>query len=385
MKIAHIVCTFPPYFGGMGNVVFQTVNALINLGHDAQVFTVGYNQERPEVIEPQKAYVTKYSPKLQFGNAAYIPQLRNILHTFDIVHLHYPFYGTANLIRKWKMAYPDIPLVITYHMDNRAVGWKGLYFMYYNLFWMPKILGAADLLIGSSKDYIDASGASVLQKQFPEKWQYIPFGVDCNRFSPGKKSTSLQESIGLESDVPTILFVGGMDNAHYFKGVPILLKALCILKKQNLPFQAVFVGEGELKNGFVQESRGMGLATHVHFVGRVEDEALPQYYRLADVFVLPAINQAEAFGMVLLEAMASGVPVITSDLPGVRTVPKDAGVVFPPKNYVALAQCIQELFLNPELLAEKKAEARRVAQEVYSWDAITKTLEKEYHNLVGDA
>ena len=91
----------------------------------------------------------------------------------------------------------------------------------------------------------------------------------------------------------------------------------------------------------------MGLAKHVHFVGRIEDNVLPEYYRLADVFVLPAINQAEAFGMVLLEAMSAGRSIITTNVPGCRDLVKwKNGVIVEPKDPVGLASAIKELAID---------------------------------------
>ena len=177
MKIAHIVCTYPPYYGGMGNVVYQTVSSLADLGHDVSVYTPLYYTPEPvkEVSEEEKVQkieqeeMEKYAKRLEtsvkFGNAARLSGISQEIADADIVHLHYPFYGTANLVRRWKLRNPNKPLVITYHMDTRAPSWKGLYFKYYAKYWMPKILGSADALIASSFDYIESSAASQFFQQ----------------------------------------------------------------------------------------------------------------------------------------------------------------------------------------------------------------------------
>ena len=138
MKIAHIVSSFPPYYGGMGNVVFQTAGELRNRGHEVVVYTPQYFEEKeikdidaPEEKEHSKKLqdqidnVKRLRPSFQYGNAARLPQLYEELQGFDLVHMHYPFFGTASIIRKWKKKNPTIPLVITYHMDPRGLGWKG--------------------------------------------------------------------------------------------------------------------------------------------------------------------------------------------------------------------------------------------------------------------
>ena len=337
MNIAHIVCSYPPYNSGMGNVVLETVDELSKRGHDVQVLTPLYKDPMPETVEEQYEepaikeqidYARRFTPSIQYGNAARIPEVKSLLERFDLVHLHYPFYGTANLVRQWKNRNPFIPLVITYHMDSRAPGWKGLVFKWYNMFWMPKILRSADLIIGSSKDYIEASDANKLKQEAPEKWKTLPFGVDIERFVPREKSAELFEELNLDMSIPTLIFVGGMDKAHYFKGVGVLLKALQKITEEGISIQAILVGDGDLRESYEKRAITYGLVDVVRFTGKVDDETLPHVYNAADLFVLPSTTRGEAFGMVLLEAMASGVPVIASDLPGVRSVASDGGVVF---------------------------------------------------------
>lgn len=390
MKIAQIVCSYPPYYGGMGNVVFQTASELTKLGHEVEVLTPDYypaEEIKPATAEPAEEhapevkeridYATRLKPALQYGNAAYIPRIQKELDRFDLVHLHYPFFGIANLVRKWKLRNPKKPLVITYHMDTRAPSWKGLFFKYYSKFWMPRILGSADKLLVSSFDYLNASHARGL---CPDKWVELPFGVDTEKFAPREKSEELFLRHNLSSDLPTILFVGGMDGPHYFKGVPVLLEALLGLKRNKMSVQAVFVGEGNLRQDFALRAKAFGLDDTAHFVGQVSDEDLPYYYNLADLFVLPSVSQSEAFGMVLLEAMASGVPVVASDLPGVRTVAQDGGVAVPPNDPQALAKAIYGYFSDSknQFLSES---VRKAAEQKYSWPVIIKRLDNIYQQL----
>jgi glycosyltransferase involved in cell wall biosynthesis len=391
MKIAHIVCSYPPYHSGMGNVVLQTVDELGKRGHEVEVITPLYQDPLPKTIDEyeegpvkeQIDYARRITPQIKYGNAARIPEVRKELETFDLVHLHYPFFGTANLVRQWKNRNPFTPLVITYHMDTRAPGWKGLIFKYYNAFWMPKILSSADLIIGSSDDYIEASDAYRLKQQFPKKWKSLPFGVNIERFAPREKSLEILEALEFHADIPTVLFVGGMDKAHYFKGVEVLLKALAHVRASGVEMQAICVGEGELRQKYERTAHYLGLDDIARFVGRVEDEDLPAVYNTSDLLVLPSTSRGEAFGMVLLEAMASGVPVIASDLPGVRSVAHDGGVVVPPGDDIALAKSIIEFFAqSPEDRKTYAEGVRRQAEKKYAWGHIVDTLEIWYQMLV---
>lgn len=395
MKIAHIVCRYPPYYSGMGNVVFQTASELAKLGHDVEVFTPQYYEakeikpvEAPEAEEhtPELTehidYARRLKPSLSYGNAARLPGLAGELDEFDLVHFHYPFYGTANLVRKWKLRNPKKPLVITYHMDTRVENWPDLFFKFYARWWMPRILAVGDALIASSFDYISASSARHIYTKNPEKWIELPFGVDVERFQPGERPEEIFAGLGLDSNQPTVLFVGGMDPAHFFKGVPVLLKALFLAKEHKTPIQAILVGDGSLRERFETQARAFGLSNLVKFVGHVDDEDLPAYYRSADLLVLPSTTVGEAFGMVLLEAFASGVPVIASDLPGVRTVAHAGGMTFPAGDEMALAQALVGYFDSDVNRDDWRIRARIVAEEVYAWPKIVTDLDGLYQSLV---
>ena len=390
MRVAQIVCTYPPYYGGMGNSVYALSSALANQGIDVEVLTPQYYranesggiEEQKQTDEDLKDYARRLPASFTFGNAAVMPNMNQILSEFDLIHLHYPFFGTAGAVRRFKLKHPKTPLVVTYHMDNRASGFKGLIFSTYAKFWLPRILDAADLLIGGTLDYIRTSDAARIYEKNPDRWIELPFGVDTDRFAPGEKSENLLHSLDLDPTVPIVLFVGGMDAAHYFKGVPVLMRAIAHLQSGGDVIQAVFVGDGELRAEYENMARGMGVHDSVRFVSAVSDEDLPDYYRLADLFVLPSISAGEAFGIVMLEAYASGVPVIASDLPGVRVVAGQAGQVFPAGDSVALAEIIAGYFQSETNHDEWRANARGVAEKLYSWDNIAIDMVVQYEALV---
>lgn len=385
MRIAQIVCTYPPYYGGMGNVVFQTAEQLKKRGHEVVVFTPDYRNVFPEDNEPEQTRedARRLTPSFSYGNAARIPSLKNELDGFDVVHLHYPFFGTTNIVRKWKIKNPQILLVITYHMDARSDGWKGLLFSLYAKYFMNKVLDVADKIVVSSEDYAAVSDAKQHFLSHKNKWIELPFGVDTNRFFPREKPLPLFSRHNLDISIFTVVFVGGMDKAHYFKGIDYLLKALYILKKEGVEVQGVFVGGGELQAEYEMKAFGMGLKKNVRFVGKVSDEELPYYYAMGDVFCLPSINCGEAFGMVLLESIACGIPIIASDLPGVRTIAKKGGIVTSPKDSLALAKSIREFFSMGNEEREKfKILVRKRAEEHYSWDAIVEKLEAVYSEIM---
>lgn len=395
MKIAHLVCRYPPYYSGMGTVVFETAVNLAKRGHNVEVITPEYYEAKeikPVEEEPEPTHAPELQKKIDFarrlepsvtyGNAARLPDLDKELAEFDLVHLHYPFFGTANAVRKWKLKNPNKPLVVTYHMDTRAPGWIGLVFKLYTKYFMPKILTTADAVVSASFDYIRASDARQLFATQESKWYEIPFGVDTERFSSAELNTGFLSGLGLNPELPTVLFVGGMDAAHFFKGVPVLLQALFLAKENNQPIQAILVGDGELREQFILKAKGLGLDSLVVFPGRVEHDDLPAFYQNTDLLVLPSTTSGEAFGMVLLEAYASGRPVIASDLPGVRTVAAQAGTVVRPNDPQDLARALMEYFAPEVDRAAWQAAARDVAETTYAWPGIVARLEALYTSLM---
>ncbi|MBT4153840.1 MAG: glycosyltransferase family 4 protein [Candidatus Magasanikbacteria bacterium] len=395
MKIAHIVCTFPPYHGGMGNVAFEMVRHQLERGDDVRVYTPNYYEpkeikaadEVPEEVHAEELTemeetVHRLAPTLKYGNAARMSSLKDELEDVDLVHLHYPFFGTAGMVKKWREAHRDKRLVVSYHMESRAKGWKGMIFDIYAAIYMPQVLQTADAIVASSFEYVRSTKAARYLAKRPEAWHELPFGVDTDRFSPHYVTDHLYKKHALHANTPVLLFVGGMDSAHAFKGIETLLKALSTLKRteQQMP-QVVLVGDGNLRRKYMLMSKGMGLSRYVRFAGRISDEELPEYYAFADAVVLPSDNAAEAFGMVLIEAYASGTPVIASDLPGVRTVATHAGTVFPAKDAPALAKVITEFMaLPPARIEQLKHDARQAAEQVYQWPRVAEELDIIYKN-----
>jgi glycosyltransferase involved in cell wall biosynthesis len=380
MKIVHIVCTYPPYKGGMGNSTYHMVNALKKKGFDIDVIIPKYKNKLTKNSHVDLGNnIIQLPTTVEIGNAAVLKGLEKKLEEYDMVHLHYPFFGVDYSILKWKKKFPHKKLILTYHMDPQSSGLKGLIFSVYRKIFWNKVVKVADTIICSSFDYIEHSLAKDVYRKQKNKWVEIPFGVDTNKFTLREPSEKLKKRFGLKHNIPTILFVGGMDPAHYFKGIPILILALERLYKKKIEFQALLVGDGVLKKEFEIMAGKKGLGHMTCFAGKISDEELPLCYNLADIFVLPSINRAEAFGMVLLEAMASGVPVFASDLPGVRSVAKKGGGIFPVGDDEALAKNILNyLLMENEEKKYVQKNIRDVIKKWYTWDFVADELEKIY-------
>ncbi len=375
MKIAHVTCTYPPYAGGIGRAAFEYTERLRARGHHVHVYTPRYT-----AVSGDPSYVHRVPSPLHVGNAGVTPSLFYRLKGFDLVHLHYPFFGGAEpvIVRKALQAHQG--LVITYHHDALVTGIRGVINSAHRRLLFPWLMNRADRILVSSKEYAETSALCDISHIF-DRVEVHPFGVDLERFHPGKDE-EIRKQWKIPQEAPVFLFVGGMDEAHHFKGVPILLEALGRLGQED--WHLLLVGEGSLKLGYEEIVREQPYALRVHFAGKVSEEDLPRYYRAADVHLFPSTKRAEAFGMVALEAAASGLPTIASDLPGVRGVVLngETGLLEPAGDVNALARVLS-LFLEQPLLRERLGRSSRLrAEQVFAWDPLITKLEQTYQSVI---
>ncbi|MDZ4221399.1 MAG: glycosyltransferase family 4 protein [Patescibacteria group bacterium] len=358
MKIAIVTPVFPPYRGGIGAVAQSHAEVLARLGQEVSVCTPNYGHG--QYNGDARYHIELFKPVLKYGNAAYVPQLESQLRNFDTVILQYPFFGGMRAVCSAKKKY-GFKLILNYNMDVVGGGIKGLVFWYATKFFLPKIIKAADYVIASSEDYAKHSD---LRNHWSDdgKFKVIPIGVDLDRFTFNPKP---RENM--------VLFVGGLDSAHYFKGVEHLIKAIPYVSPKA---KFVIAGKGELAKGYKQLAEELGVADRVNFPGGVSDEELVRLYQNAAVTVLPSIDQSESFGIVLAESMACGTPIITSNLPGVRSVYEDgiSGITVPVRDEKALANAITAMLSDSSKRDVMGRAARALAEKRYNWDSIGKQL-----------
>lgn len=361
--VAIITPTFPPYRGGIGGVAEQDAWQLAELGFDVTVWTPsvrdGAGKDLPFAVR-------RLHPLFRYGNAAFVPGAAALAG--GTVLLHYPFFGGAEPLVAAKRAGKG-RLLVTYHMDVVGTGPLKAAFALHTRWLMPRILRAADRVLVTSRDYADHGNLAAYAPDAADKLRELPPAVDVARFAPGPKSASLLRRHGLAESDRIVTFVGGLDKAHYFKGIPVLLRALSA--KELSGVKAVIVGGGDLKPKLEAEAKTLGVAPRVVFAGPVSDEELPEYHRLGDAFAFPSVDRSEAFGIAALEAAATGVPVVATDLPGVRTVVRHGvnGLRVAPGSASALALALAAI-LGDEASRRRFGESgRSVAVAEYGEEA----------------
>jgi len=156
-----------------------------------------------------------------------------------------------------------------------------------------------------------------------------------------------------------------------------------ILSQRRKDARLIVVGEGEMGLFLRTQAKLLDIEDKVRFTGYVPDEELPKFFGLADVFVLPSIT-AEAFGIVLLEAMASGRPVVTTRVGGIPEVVEGSGcgILVDPGDEQMLADAILLLLEDKGLREELGRRGREVAEDTYSWDVITERIEGVYREVI---
>jgi glycosyltransferase involved in cell wall biosynthesis len=371
VRVAHIAPVFPPYRGGMGTVAYHQARALAAAGVEVTVFTPHDPVPR---LRPAGVEVVELAPLFSRGNAACLPQVVARAGRFDLLHLHYPFFGTAEPLAARRF-FGGPRLVLQYQMDVVGVHWKASLFEWHRRSLLPIILRAADAIVVTSNDYAASSFLAPRLAALQHKLSVIPAGVDLGAFSPNGDRLAARHKLGL-GDAPTVFFLARLDRAHYFKGLHLLIDAVARLPDAVL----VVGGDGEWRPQY-QARAHASLGARARFIGDVPDEALPTFYRAADVVALPSVDRTEAFGLVLLEALACGTPVVASRLPGVRTLVDEGrtGYLVEPGDVDELAnklsRCISEsAALGPNACAFVRAR--------YGWPTVAQQLLALYERIL---
>jgi len=388
MKIAQIVCAFPPYAGGIGQSAYR-LGEILSREHQVSTFTLIPSNEKTPPTPTYNQKVHFLRPHLRSGHGALAVSLLFKLFSFETIYLHYPFFGTDFLVLFFCSIFKKKRLFIHYHMDTPALpGNKKILALPSRLIF-NKLMKRAEKIIVASRDYAENGQLANICQKFPEKIKVIPFGVESDIFKP-KVHAEQEAKQKLAANIVnfvnrrfikrgghTLLFVGGLDSAHYFKGLNILLEAIASIR---LALTLNIIGDGDLKKQYQQQASQLNIIKKVNFLGRVSEEDLIRQYQTADILVLPSINSHEAFGLVLIEAMACGLPVIASNLAGVRSVFNDGqeGFVCEPGDVKDLSEKITQLISDENKRLKMSHAARKLVEDKYAWEKVADQILDEF-------
>jgi len=379
MKILIVTPYFPPRGGGVEHYTYNISKNLLDMGHEITVIT----SANKSAEEDHGIMIIRIKSRVSISNTpidlTLVSSISNILRkeTFDVVNAHtpVPFYADMAAIASKRM---KVPFVLTYHNDVIKESWPlRTLSSIYNRTLLQLTLRSSDRIITPSP-YVH--NESEMINKFLERTVWIPPGVDTEVYKPGKGDW--KSKYGLPENSKIILFVGAMNRGHTHKGVDVLLKAFSMIKDEDT--YLVLAGTGDMIPDYKRISESLGIINRTLFTGFIDEETLIDLYRASDMLVLPTLNIAEGFGMVLIEANACGKPVIGSRVGGIKYVIKDGetGLLVPPGDPEALADAIRRLIEDPEKAEVMGQNGRKMVEKNYTWERSSRITEKVFQEVI---
>ncbi len=285
--------------------------------------------------------------------------VREILEAkkFDLIHLHEPLL-------------PALPLTVLYHSQACNIGTFHAYGVHSIAYFYGRPLLQPFFNRLHGRIAVSEAARQFVAQFFPAEYEVIPNGIDLKRFNLSVTAAPQLNSLrGIK-----VLFVGRFEEPR--KGFKVLLKAMTLLWETGSDANLVVVGRGGIHRFLNQVPQQFW--SRVVAVGEVGRDELPGFYRACDIFVAPSVG-GESQGIVLLEAMASGLPVIASNIPGYTEVVRHGieALLFPPGDSASLAKAIGALE-GDEQLRRRLADAGYKRAAIYSWDQIVPLIEAHY-------
>jgi glycosyltransferase involved in cell wall biosynthesis len=358
-SIVHVVPRYPPGLGGVEKVAQYLARNQHKLGMRVQVLTSdeGKNQLRQEVepfrISRLKSFSVGHTPVMP----ALLPRLFD-LDRDSIIHLHFPPAYASEMV--WIYAHmKGHPYLTHFHGIPGPSGPAGFLLRAYEPLLLRAVLRGAAAVAVLTEEH-----RSMVTEQFgveSTRVEIIPNGVD---------ETFLYDGQRFLHGKPRLLFVGRL---AIQKNLILLLRALNGISHQ---FETTLVGDGELETDLKQAVGEMRLE-NVRFHGIADGAELRELYRSADVFVLP--SEREGMPLVLLEAMAMGLPIVATDIPGNRDLVVDGqnGLLVPPEDPMSLRQALLHITADPNRYQYMSETSRHFADK-YSWEAVCADFERLY-------
>ena len=370
MKIALVSPYDWAHIGGVNNHILSLSNQFVQRGHRTTILAPS-SKPADEVEGDNLVLIGQPVPLPLSGSWARVSlsfhrnrQIKRLLddEEFDVVHMHEPLFPVPPVAA---LRFSKALNVGTFHAyARRSRGYRGFRPLLKR--WYGNLHG---------KIAVSKPAAELVARYYPGDFKIIPNGIDLAHFS----ADALPFERFMDGKL-NILFVGRMEMR---KGLRFLLAAFARLKWEYPQLRLIVVGPGRL-DAASERILGERYVEDVEVIGGVPYDDLPRYYRTADIFCSPATG-GESFGIVLLEAMAAGTPVLASNIPGYAGVVDngETGLLFEPKDEVSLANAIVSLMQQPDLRARMAAKGRVHVQR-FSWDRVASEVLSYYDQLLDE-
>jgi len=360
MKILIVLTYYQPYTSGLTIYAVRQAQALASLGHQVTVLTSQYDRSLPKSEEMAGVRILRVPVILKISKGVLMPQLPirawQLIGEADVVNLHVPQFDASILAVIAKLR--NKPLVMTYHCDIKMPsGWINKIAGWISGFSHRNSARLADVIVHNTRDFAEHSD---FLEEFLDKLVVIQPPV----WLPQVEKSDIEvfcEKFRIKDQGPIIGMVSRLASE---KGVEYLVEAMPAVLQTFPESRVIFAGEYQHVPGESAYREKIHpliekLEERWRFLGVLSDLELTAFLTLCDVLVLPSINSTESFGMVQVEAMTCGTPVVATDLPGVRQPVQSTGMgrIVPPMDGLALAQGIVEVIrmkneLDPSVIGE---------------------------------
>ncbi len=364
LRIALVTDVYYPHVGGIQEHIYHLGLELKKRGNAVKIITgsAGNNKAPDEIEVIRIGRVVQYPANKSFSKMTVgigiAGRLRRVFDDehFDVVHVH---GALSPFLPLYSHLLSRCTSVHTFHAQFEK---STPYFIFKKL--LRRCMRKIDGKIAVSRAARDS-----ISRYLEGEYTIIPNGIDTNRFNPRNKKLTV-----LQGRSPLILYVGRFEPR---KGLKYLFLAFNKIIRMQPNAGLVVVGEGRLKD-YYRSFLSKDAAGHVSFEGKVSMEILPRYFATCTIFCSPAYT-GESFGIILLEAQASGAPVVASNIAGYRTVIRDGynGILVPPKDPDALAEAIMRIHNNASLKESLRRSGLESVQR-YSWKNVAESIEHFY-------
>jgi len=368
-----------------GGTEIAAYNLAVNMakrGNTVDVFTTSIDSKSSVEVYPNLK-VHRHGTSLKIASAN--PSIRLIYnplnYDMDIVHAHSPIpYSDlpALLYAKRK----KLPFILTYQFDGVETGGsfaRNAGVSLYNKLFIHKVLDSAEVIIATTKSYAQESP---FLRGYLDKIVVVPNGINIEEVTTPLTKEKSREILDLPQDSELILFFGSLVE---YKGPDILLKAFKLVKDVVPTAKLIFAGRGHMDVQLKEAAKQMKISDDVIFTGFVEDTEKPLYYKAADIFCLPSTTLAESFGIVNLEAMAAGIPIVSSNLGGIPDIVKNGenGLLANPYDFEMVAEKLIKLLKDDALRVEMGQNGLKKVDN-YTWDEVAAKTENIYKELINN-
>ncbi len=386
MRILMLSWEYPPrIIGGISRVVYELAQNLGRCGNEVHVITCWEpgtaEHELDRFVTVHRVHVynnasnnfVEWVMQLNFAMVEYAVDL--VKNTkFDIIHGHdWLIAYAARILRKSFC----LPLITTIHATEygRNCGIHND---------MQRTINSVESWLINESDRIIVNSNYMWKELVTvfntdnKKLRIINNGIDLGKFDNMAVDPVFRQNYAAGNE-KIVFFVGRLVNE---KGVHVLLNAIPEILKNYNDVKFVIAGKGPCLNNLIELSEQLNITHKVYFTGFVSEEVLLKLYKCSDIAVFPSTY--EPFGIVALEGMVAGIPVVVSDVGGLSEIVdhREDGMKFYSGNSNSLADCILELLKNNGLTERIKNNALKKVHRLYNWDNITDTILDEYKHVI---